>query len=80
MLYPKGQVFIACTEVDLRFAFHWGARRAQYRPIDALSWSNQVFAYRDNGSRPPTVTLSLFQVTWFKLFKYKSNAKICSSV
>ena len=32
ILYPKGQVFITCTEVDLRFAFHWGARRAQYRP------------------------------------------------
>jgi len=26
ILYPKGQVFITCTEVDLRFAFHWGAR------------------------------------------------------
>ena len=28
ILYPKGQVFITCTEVDLRFAFHWGGRRA----------------------------------------------------
>jgi len=37
MLYPKGQVFITCTEVDLRFAFHWGASRAQYRPIDTSS-------------------------------------------
>jgi len=25
---------------------------AQYRPIDTLSWSNQVFAYRDNSTRP----------------------------
>ena len=51
ILYPKGQAFIICTEVDLRCVFHWGARRAQYRPIDTPSWSNQVFAYRDNGSR-----------------------------
>ena len=80
MLYPKGQVFITCTEVDLRFAFHWGARSAQYRPTDTSSWSNQVFAYSDNGSRPHTVPLSLFQVTRFKLFKYKSNAKINSSI
>ena len=80
MLYPYGQVFITCTKVDLRFAFHWGARRAQYRPIDTSSWSNQVFAYHDNGSRPHTVTLSLFHVTWLKLFKYKSNAKIYSSI
>jgi len=42
--------------------------------------SNQVFAYRDNGSRPRTVTLSLFQMKWFQLFEYKSNAKIYSSV
>ena len=80
ILYPKGQVFITCTEVDLRFAFNWGARRAQYRPIDTSSWSNQVFAYRDNGSRPHTATLSLFQMKWFKLFEYKSNAKIYSSI
>ena len=80
ILYPKGQVFTTCTEVDLRFAFHRGARRAQYRLIDASSWSNQVFAYRDNGSRPDTVTLSLFQMKWFKLFEHKSNAKIYSSI
>ena len=80
MLYLKGQIFITCTEVDLRFAFHWGARRAQYRPIDTLSWSNQVFAYRDNASRPHTVTVSLFQMKSFKLFNYKSNAKIYSSI
>ena len=80
MLYPKGQVMITCTKVDLRFAFHWEARRAQYRPIDTSSWSNQVFAYHDNGSRPHTVTLSLFQMKWFKLFEYKSNAKIYSSI
>jgi len=60
--YSKCQVFITCTEVDLRFDFHWGARRTQYRPIDTSSWSNQVFAYRDNGSRPHTVTSSLFQM------------------
>jgi len=76
ILYPKGQVFITYTEVDVRFAFHWGARRAQYRPTDTSSWSNQEFAYHDNGSRPHTVTLSLFQMKWFKLFEYKSNAKI----
>jgi len=80
ILYPNGQVFITCTEVDLRFAFHWGARRAQYRPIDKSSWSNQVFAYRDNGSRPHTVTLSLFQMKWFELFEYKSYAKIYRSI
>ena len=73
-------VVLNCTEVDLRFAFQWGARRAQYRPIDTSSWSNQVFACSDNGSRPHTVTLSLFQIKWFKLFKYKSNAKIYSSI
>jgi len=56
ILYPKGQVFITCTEVDPRFAFHWGARRTQYRSIDTSSWSNQVFAYRDNGSWSHTVT------------------------
>ena len=80
ILYPKGQVFITCTEVDLRFAFHWGARRAQYRPIDTSSWSNQIFPHRDNGSRPHTVTLSHFQMKWFELFEYKSNAKIYSSI
>ena len=68
ILYPKGQVFITCAEVDLRFAFHWGARRVQYRPTDTSSWSNQVFAYRDNGSRSHTVTLSLFQIKWFRYF------------
>jgi len=68
------------TEVDLRFAFHWGARRAQHRPIDTSSWSNQLFAYRDNGSRPHTITLSHFQMKWFKLFEHKSNAKIYSSI
>ena len=40
ILYPKGQVFITFTEVDPRFAFHWGARRAQCKPIDTSSWSN----------------------------------------
>ena len=80
ILHPKGQVFIACTEVDLRFSFHWGARRAQYRPTDTPSWSNQVFACRDNGSRPHTVTLSLFQMKWFKPYEYKSNAKTYSSI
>jgi len=80
MPYPKGQVFITCAKVELRFAFHWGARRAQYRPIDMSSWSNQVFAYRDDGCRPHTVALSLFQIKWFKLFKYKFNAKIYSSI
>ena len=42
MLYPEGQVFITCTEVDLRFAFHWGSRRVQYRPIDTSSWSRYL--------------------------------------
>ena len=63
ILYPKGQVFITCTKMDLRFAFHWRARRAQYRPIATSPWSNQVFAYRDNGSRPDTVTLNFFPDT-----------------
>ena len=58
------------------FAFHRGA---QYKLIDT-SWSNQVFAYRDYGSRPHTVILSLFQMKWFKLFEYKSNAKIYSLI
>jgi len=57
-----------------------GLERAQYRPIDTSSWSYQVFAYRDNDSRPHTVTLSLFQMKWFELFEYKSNAKIYSSI
>jgi len=34
--------------------------RAQY--IDTLSWFKVVFAYRYHGSRPHTVTLSLFQI------------------
>jgi len=34
--------------------------RAQY--IDTLSWFNVVFAYRDHGSEPHTVTLSRFQI------------------
>jgi len=80
ILYPKGQAFVTCTEVDLRFAFHWRPKRAQYRHTDTSSWSNQVFAYRDKGSRPHTVTLSFFQMRWFKLFEYKSNAKIYSSI
>jgi len=53
-----------------------GVSRAQH--IDTLSWFNVVFAYRDHGSGPDTVTLSLFQipVTSFKFFRYKSKPKI----
>jgi len=58
------------------FALHWGGSRAQY--IDTLSWFDEVFAYRDHGSGPHSVTLSLFHipVKWFKFFKLKSNPKI----
>ena len=59
-LHFKEQVFPTRTEIDLRLFFHWGVSRAQY--IDTLSWFNAVFAYRDHGSWPHTVTLSLFQI------------------
>jgi len=41
-----------------------------------------VFAYRDHGSGPHTVTLSLFQipVKWFKFFRFKSNPKLYCKV
>jgi len=44
---------------------------------DTLSWFNVVFAYRDHGSGPHTVTLSLFQipVKRFNFFRFKSNPK-----
>jgi len=44
ILYPKGQVFITCTEVDLRFAFHWGARRVQYT-VDLLTHHHDPIRY-----------------------------------
>ena len=65
MLPFKDQVSPPCTEVDLRLCFQWGVSRAQY--IDTLSWFNAVFAYRDHGSGPHTVTLTLFQIP-VKLF------------
>jgi len=45
---------------------------------DTLSWFNAVFAYRDRGGGPHTVTLSLFQmpVKWFNFFGFKSNQKL----
>jgi len=75
MLHFKGQVSPPCVEVDLRLCFHWGVSRAQY--IDTLSWFNVVFAYRDHGSGPHTVTLSLFQipVKWLKFSRFKSKPK-----
>jgi len=43
-----------------------------------LSWFHVVFAYRDHGSGPHAITLSLFQipVKWFKFFRFRSNPKI----
>jgi len=58
MLHFKDQVFPPCVEVDLKLCFHWGVSRAQY--IDTLSWFDIVFAYRDHGSGPHSMTLSLF--------------------
>jgi len=76
MLQFKDQVFSTCTEVDLRFCFHWGVSWVQY--IDTSSWINVVFSYRVHSNRPDSVRLSLFQipVKWFKFFTYKSNRKI----
>jgi len=64
-----------CVEVDLRLFFHWRVSRTQY--IDTLTWFNVVFAYRDHGSGPHTVTLSLFQmpVKWLKFSRFKSKPK-----
>jgi len=75
MLHFKDQVSPPCVEVDLRLCFHWGVSKAQY--IDTLSWFNVVFAYRDHGSGPHTVTLSLFQlpVKWLKFSRFKSKPK-----
>ena len=75
MLHFKDQVSPTFIEVDLRTHFHWRVIRAQY--TDTLSWFNVVFAYRDHGSGPHTVTLSLFPipVKWFKFFRFKSKPK-----
>jgi len=75
MLHFKDQVSPTYIEGDLRLCFHWGVSRAQYS--DTLSWFNVVFAYRDHGRGPHTVTLSLFQipVKWFKFFRFKSKPK-----
>jgi len=75
MLHFKDQVSPPCVEVDLRLCFHWEVGRAQY--IGTLSWFNVVLAYRDHGSGPHTVTLSLFQkpVKWLKLSGLKSKQK-----
>ena len=75
MLYFKDEVFLPCLEVDLRLCFHWGVSRTQY--IDNLSWFNLAFAYRDHGSGPHTLTLSLFQipVKWLKFSGFKSKPK-----
>jgi len=63
-----------CIKGYLRPFFHWGVSRAQF---DTLSWFNVVFVYCDHGSRPHTVTLSLFQipVKLFKFFRFKSKPK-----
>jgi len=75
MLYFKDQVSPPCAEVNLRLFFHWGVSRTQY--ITTLSWFYAVFAYRDHGSGPHTVTLSLFQtpVKWLKFSRFKSKPK-----
>jgi len=75
MLHFKDQVSPTCEEGDLRLFFHWGVSREQY--IDTLSWFNVVFAFRDHGSGPHTVTLNFFQipVQWFKFFRFKSKPK-----
>jgi len=72
MLHSKDQMFPICAEVDLWlcFAFHWGGvcGRAQYKPIDTLSWFNVVFGYRDHGSRLYSVTFGHFQIKLLKFF------------
>jgi len=75
MLHFKDRVSPTCIEGDLRLCFHWGVSRAQY--IDALSWFKVVFAYRDHGRGPHTVTLCLLQipVKWFKFFRFQSKPK-----
>ena len=75
MLHFKDQVSSTCIEGDLRLCFHWGVSRSQY--TDTLSWFSVVFAHRDHGSGPHTVTLSLFQipVKWVKFFRFKSKPK-----
>jgi len=75
MLHFKDQVSSTCVDVDLRLCFHCGVSRPQY--MDTLSWFNVVFAYRDRGSGPHTVTLSLFQipVKWLKFSKFASKPK-----
>ena len=57
MLHFKDQVSPTCTEVDLRFCFHW-VSMAQY--IDTLSWYNVVFAYRYVSSSEKTNIQSLW--------------------
>jgi len=73
MLHFKDQVLPITPKTLL---FNWGARRAEY--IDTLSWFNVAFAHCDHGSRPyrPSVTLSLFQIKWFKFLKSTSNPKL----
>ena len=44
ILYPNGQVFVTCTEVDLRFPFHWGASRTQYT-VDLLTHHHDPIRY-----------------------------------
>jgi len=52
ILYPKGQVLTACTETDLRFAFHWVAWRAQCRRY-ANTWLHTKPPYTN--VKPPLV-------------------------
>ena len=72
MLHFKDQVSPTCIEED--FAFTEGSAGHN---IDISSWFIVVFAYRDHGSGPHTVTLSLFQIAvrWFKFFRFKSKPK-----
>jgi len=72
----KNEVFHLEQNYAWDFAFHCWANWAQY--TDILSKFNAVFAYREDGSRPHTVTVSLFQmaVYWFRIFKFKSIQKL----
>jgi len=51
----------------------WSIKYSWYR--GHLTRFNVVFAYRDHGIGPHTVTLSLLQVMWSKFCRFKSNPK-----
>jgi len=75
LVHFKDQTSPTCIEGDLRLWFHWRVSKAQY--TDTLSWFYVVFAYRDHGSGPHTMTLTLYQtpVKWFKFFRFKFKPK-----